>query len=59
MVFELLRALAEDEKGRTVVLSSHDPTAKEYAHRSCELVDGHLEDLVDGTIHPEADGHDK
>ena len=44
MVFELLRALAEDEKGRTVVLSSHDPTAKEYAHRSCELVDGHLED---------------
>ena len=44
MVFELLRALAEDEKGRTVVLSSHDPTAKEYAHRSCELFDGHLED---------------
>ena len=43
LVFELLRELAEDGEGRTVVLSSHDPTAKEYAHRSCELVDGHLE----------------
>lgn len=43
MVFELLRNLAEDGGGRTVVLSSHDPTAKDYAHRSCELVDGHLE----------------
>ena len=43
MVFELLRNLAEDGGGRTVVLSSHNPTAKDYAHRSCELVDGHLE----------------
>ncbi len=40
-IFELLRSLADE--GRSIVLSSHDPRAGEFAHRALHLADGVLE----------------
>ena len=41
IVFELLRNIAE-EKGKSVVIATHNLTIREKSHRSVEMIDGFL-----------------